>query len=325
MSALERLRRWLDPAPDLDGDADGGDAGRRIEPDGGAAGPAAASAAVEGDPADGPALGDDPEVDGPAIDDLDHRLDELEARVDRVSSSVEGARSSQADLADRLDEMDDRVRRLLGVYDRLTDGVNPLTGEGDAAEGEYRFGVVGDAAGEGDPSASTGDDRSPATEGDRSGGNRGASEATGVAAGGRAPAGDPNGAVTVEDLWTAEANDDVRAAADGSPPPAEPVGFATDAGGYATDLVIFEWLSMLIDAAGPAGALRAIDRYERMGWIDSDLRVHLETVLGGPALDADVDPREPGELTVTEHGRSYEYVRRLAVLRRLRADGGREA
>lgn len=104
-----------------------------------------------------------------------------------------------------------------------------------------------------------------------------------------------------------------------------PTGFApgASADGYAVDLVIFEWLTTLIDAAGPAGALRAVDQYERMGWIDADLRSYLESALGGPALDVDVDPTDPGELTVADHERSYEYVRRLSILRE--PDGDREA
>lgn len=358
---FERLRRWVDPASETDvsgsrsgehsGDGEersssssrksttsgDGEAQRassnrnaprsrddgerkRPAPDGGAADVDTDADATAFDVEDG----DD--ADGPTVDDLDHRIDELEARVDRQSASIDGVRSSQAELADRVDGMDDRTRRLLGVYDRLTDDVNPLTDDSHARENgsdpesaanaewaEYRFGVVA-----GPPSADAGGDPGAAV-------TESAAE-TGVERGGVESEGD--GVVTVDDLGGPDAvgSDGAPDAGGESPPPSSGrVGIA-GADGYAMDLVVFEWLTTLICAAGPAGALRAIRQYERIGWIDADLRSHLEAVLGGPALDADVDPTEPGELAVADHERSYEYVRRLAVLRRLGAggDGGNE-
>lgn len=341
MSLLGRLRDWIDSAPAADRDADGdrnaapdsdplGDP-ERPAPDGGATHadvPADADLDpnVDADASAGVALGGgadaDADGDGRAVDDLEHRIDEVEERLDRQSASVRGVESAQTDLADRVDAMDDRTRRLLGVYDRLTDDVNPPTdagpADGDAggsADDEFRFGAVGEP-----------DDADAAhRNADRDADDAGVATAS--------PSRDESsadGVVTIDDLGSADADADGADAPPAPPASAPPAGdgrsaaaglaVEADVGGYAADLVIFEWLTALIDAAGPAGALRAVGRYERTGWIGPDLRAYLETVLGGPALDADVDPREPGELTVTDHERSHRYVRRLAVLGRIEGD-----
>jgi len=84
--------------------------------------------------------------------------------------------------------------------------------------------------------------------------------------------------------------------------------------GYAAELVAMEWLGMLVRVAGPAGALRALTSYERLGWLGSDARADLVELLGGPGLDVDVDPTRPVEPTAEDHAESYTYVRMLAQL-----------
>ena len=81
---------------------------------------------------------------------------------------------------------------------------------------------------------------------------------------------------------------------------------------YATDVIVFEWLTELVRTAGPAATLRAIAYYHEIGWIGADVRAHLEATLGGPDLDIGVDPEEtPEELTAEDHADSYTYIMKL--------------
>ncbi|MFC6719378.1 FlaD/FlaE family flagellar protein [Natrialbaceae archaeon GCM10025810] len=81
---------------------------------------------------------------------------------------------------------------------------------------------------------------------------------------------------------------------------------------YATDVIVFEWLTDLVRAGGTASALRAVSYYAEVGWIANEVKVHLERVLSGPDLDIHVDPTTtPPELTAEDHADSYAYIRTL--------------
>jgi archaellum component FlaD/FlaE len=83
---------------------------------------------------------------------------------------------------------------------------------------------------------------------------------------------------------------------------------------YASTVIGFGWLSDMVAVGGPAGALRALDHYETIGWLGPEARAELESMLSGPGLDVDIDPNEPKELTAEEHALSYEYVRMLEAV-----------
>lgn len=84
--------------------------------------------------------------------------------------------------------------------------------------------------------------------------------------------------------------------------------------GYAGDALVMEWLAMLVENTGPAGALHAIDYYERVGWIGNGVRDHLLDVLAGTDLDVQIDPSRPVEPTASEHAESYRYIELLDEL-----------
>lgn len=75
-----------------------------------------------------------------------YRIDELEADLESTRNSLRTIESTQTDVAAQLEEMNDSVRRVVGIYDRLTDDANPFTDAGaagvDGADAA-RFGVVG--------------------------------------------------------------------------------------------------------------------------------------------------------------------------------------
>ncbi|WP_440992233.1 FlaD/FlaE family flagellar protein [Haloarchaeobius baliensis] len=92
---------------------------------------------------------------------------------------------------------------------------------------------------------------------------------------------------------------------------------------YATDILVFEWLTDLVTSAGPAATLRAIAYYEEIGWISSDVKAQLEDALSGPDLDMTVDPsRDPNELNAEDHAESYEYIMKLEAIQQTMDDTG---
>jgi archaellum component FlaD/FlaE len=92
---------------------------------------------------------------------------------------------------------------------------------------------------------------------------------------------------------------------------------------YATDILVFEWLTDLVTSAGPAATLRAIAYYEEIGWISPEVKAYLEDALSGPDLDMTVDPsRDPNELNAEDHAESYEYIMKLDAIQETMDDTG---
>jgi archaellum component FlaD/FlaE len=262
-----------------------------------------------------------PEDDGPDVNELDVRLDELDDELSSTESSVRALQNSQEEMADSIDEMNDTVRQLVGVYDRLAAEENPFVDDPTEAAGgaSPMAGVDGEEADAAVPDADPApdeparDDHAPAEE----------SEA----------AADP--VVSFDDLQEEPAADPFDAAAEfetGSAPDhqerrggdddAARDSQAADGGpvlesipdGYAGEVLVMEWLATLMDRSGPAGAFRAVDYYENVGWISPKVEERLVDVIGGPALDVFVDPTQAREPTAEEHAVSHEYIRVLACL-----------
>ncbi len=260
-------------------------------------------------PADDP---DEEVVDGaaaPAIEEVRHDIDQLSAEVDSNDSTIRAIESQQDDVLERLERVEEHNARLLGVYDRLTAGINPFDEDwdvkydqarGDEAEDdESRYGVI-------DPPENV------------------ETEASDDAAG--------RETVSFEDLK--QRHDEPDAGSDSSterrrePPgrdeggrtPPEPTA-AGDAyldalaPSYATDVLLMEWLTMLIRIAGAPGALKALDYYENIDWINEPVKRQVEDVLSGVDAPDEAEPRPPGDLTTEEHNRSFAFIMKLAQQR----------
>ncbi len=247
---------------------------------------------------------DDDEV----VDDLYHRIETLEDELDRSSSELGAIQDSQQHVSEQVEDINDTVRRLLGVYDRLTDQVNPFTGEGETEEG---FGVFGEDDGEfadavGGPADATpvegADHDDPAPEGVTFSDLRSALE----------------DAEDGEEIPFEEDDEDTRVEVQATDSVDEPEGdegavtLDSLAETYATDIIVFEWLTHLVRTGGPAATLRAISYYHEIGWIEGDVRDQLEATLSGPDLDIHVDPgTTPEELSAEDHADSYTYIMKL--------------
>lgn len=84
--------------------------------------------------------------------------------------------------------------------------------------------------------------------------------------------------------------------------------------GYLADVVILEWLDYLVDAYDARNAVRAINYYERIGWIGEPMRDHCVEVLLG-ITDAEYLYRDEfgtTDITMQDHRKSLGYVEELA-------------
>ncbi|MDR5656873.1 FlaD/FlaE family flagellar protein [Halodesulfurarchaeum sp. HSR-GB] len=95
--------------------------------------------------------------------------------------------------------------------------------------------------------------------------------------------------------------------------------------GYLADVLLLEWLDYLVSEFDARNAIRAINHYERIGWIGEPMRDHCIGVLQGIA-DAEYPYRDesgPTDLTMEDHRRSLRYIEDLGTGHLDRAFGDR--
>jgi archaellum component FlaD/FlaE len=263
------------------------------------------------------------EPDGPDPAELDVRINELEDDIDSTESAVRAVQSSQEEMAQSVEEMNERVRQLTGVYDRLMAEENPFiddTRSGAAPDGNGGTGndhgiepaeadesVVGfddlDAGGD-EVSTGTSDHAADETPDAES-----LEEVLDAVAPSAGPSAD-DAAVAQADPSESAPDTSTATMADGEREPL--LDGLPD--GYAGDALVMEWLGALMERSGPAGALRAVEHYEEIGWISPDVKRRLIDIIGGPSLDVFVDPMQPREPTGAEHQASHGYLTVLAEL-----------
>lgn len=259
------------------------------------------------------------------VQDLEHRIDEMETEFDSTNTQLRSIQDSQERVSDEVEEMQQTVRRLLGIYEQVTDDVNPFT-EGTGEGGAFEFGLLSrddpTAATDGgeqadDGSVGIGDLREAraaepfeepddaredlAVEHDHEDGRDGAG------AGDRHAAGSETG----ESVRTPVHDWSMSTQRRDDPTPIR------HAATYATDIIVFQWLSELIASSSPAAAINAVSYYHEIGWISDGTESYLLDVLSGPHLDATVDPADPASLEAGDHAESYAYIRKLAAVREM--------
>jgi archaellum component FlaD/FlaE len=92
--------------------------------------------------------------------------------------------------------------------------------------------------------------------------------------------------------------------------------------GYASDLVVMEWLEFLVTEFGPEDAVRTIDYYGDIGWISESVEADLLAFASGFAEVDSVEADEigPASLEIDDHIQSLTFLSRLtgdAVERRI--------
>lgn len=68
--------------------------------------------------------------------DLEPRLEDLEEEVDRLSTTVSTVRSENEAVADMVDEIEEHVRKLLGIYEVVSREANPFVEEDEFPVGD---------------------------------------------------------------------------------------------------------------------------------------------------------------------------------------------
>ncbi|WP_254861906.1 FlaD/FlaE family flagellar protein [Halovivax gelatinilyticus] len=321
----------------------GGQAGQDGQPtDGNAAGGGAAQSGADVGPSFDTERPDPDEMDDDeVVDDLYYRIETLEDELERNGTRLGSIRDAQENVTSEIEDVNDTIRRLLGVYDKLTQPVNPFTGAGEETEG---FGVFGENHHEGfglnesttdasGTSVSFDDLRSAVEESDAGSPQRipfedeldDADDHDGDnydSTDDRRDDRDATDDSSVEVQATDPTDDgDGSDADDSSDDGDDRVTLTRLADTYASDVIVFEWLTEMVRTAGPSATLRAISYYHEIGWIDDEVRAHLETVLSGPDLDMHVDPeRTPEELTAEDHADSYEYIMKLTEVHEASAE-----
>lgn len=256
------------------------------------------------------------------INDFEYELSEIRNDVEQNEASIDGLESKQLDIDERMDQIAEHNATLLGVYDQLTEGVNPFARDWEQSEerqdtGDSTYGVIPD-----DGSDSPGrDEHLQRNGGSSSAASRGAESADSRST----DDGD-------DELTSPDPEPPSRDAPSSTPVPESPPSGTTPpehgpyltefADTYATDVLVMEWLAMLIDAAGEEGALKALDHYDRIDWVSESIRRELEVVLSGAWSEADAAPRN--DLNTDVHDRSFRFIARLSQQAQLaKTDGPR--
>ncbi|MFT4931307.1 MAG: archaellum component FlaD/FlaE [Natronomonas sp.] len=278
--------------------------------------------------------GGEQNADEPDVSELDVRLDELDDELESTQSSLRALRSSQEEMADSIEEVNDTVRQLVGVYDRLAAEENPFIDDPAEMADDDTESPMPEVEGS-ESTSSTPDDDFPndwttaresaidqkddeqtvvsfedlraQTEGELSGGDGHQVDAS---TGDESSNGDGTNPVVGRDGEGVPASTQM-VAADGTPV------LASVPEGYAGDVLVMELLATLMDRSGPAGALRAVNHYENIGWISPEVKERFVDIIGGPALDVFVDPTQPREPTADEHEVSHDYLRVLNQLKEI--------
>jgi len=279
------------------------------------------------------------------LDDISHQIDQLASDVEDNTASIRALKSEREEVIERLDRIENNNATLLGVYDRLTNDINPFAADWNekydqkiSEQDDQPYGVV-------EPAENEAEARAAAREGEDD--NRDAHEEDGLSfddlkdkhedgetdeesttsgADSSAPDPDESDATEAEthsppadpDPDPAETARTSNPATAGAVPPRPGVGNGDEpyldslASTFATEVLMMEWLSMLIDVAGPAGAMKALDFYERINWISPEIKRRLENVLSGAHDTAALPSRPPSDLTAEEHNRSFAHIMRLA-------------
>jgi len=92
---------------------------------------------------------------GAGVADLERRVDELEAEIESVSSTVSTVRTENEQISESVEGIEENVRKLLDIYKMVTKGVNPFVdqegGDGFSGPEERSLGLFDEDDGEEEP------------------------------------------------------------------------------------------------------------------------------------------------------------------------------
>lgn len=286
-------------------------------------------------------LGLEAEGEEAAVDELKRQVDEFEDDLESLHATVDSIENDQERLGEDVADVRDNVRKLLEIYEMVTQGINPFAsgdefGEAGSSAAMDIFGTDEEAAAE-------------ETENDAFFADEDPSEQEGPVEEAESPLDDDDPADegrTFDDLkaeYEGEDPDEPPAVEDEDAPEAapstqsDPVSDAAQAGslgekpylhalpeGYTGDLIVMTWMEDLLERTDAAGAAGTLAYYEAIGWVTADVADQLQRYLAG--LGRDDPPEEPeptSPLDRTDHLHSLRYLNALATRepRRVVVDG----
>jgi TolA-binding protein len=230
---------------------------------------------------------------------LESQLSDAEGDIGQLSNETEALRDDMSDMDAKIDDLDETIRELLGIYDAFAARVNPMAEgdvapipvDGDGTHTDDTYGLIDgdDHASGADPSADPNQPVEGATEGNDA----------------------------LSELRAATGADDTTAGSTEAPPSPSNTGSAPAASAthlprtYVAETLALEWLSVLVARGGVAGALRALGYYEQLDWISTELKAQLHARLTGAFHDPSVREQTAATsstLTTEDHKVSLSYV-----------------
>jgi archaellum component FlaD/FlaE len=261
------------------------------------------------DPSEGP------NQQGDEID-VEEALKDLSARMSVLSSNLEGVEESRGELEDKIGDVEERMSRLGSLAEAVSSEYNPFVSENAPSEPSWK--PQPDDAGE--PGAEPDAEEGPPLANDE-------------------PEAPPAGDIPEQTPPEApEPQPDVGEEEEGPFPPTDPrslepepeepdQGQAPAAADPTSDrqtsrqqrdepdefeenLLLLEWVGMMLDRVGRAGLLDLLDYYQNLGWLDPEIKDQATRVaVGVDAPDRVGDENWRGDVEL--HRRSLVAIQRL--------------
>lgn len=266
------------------------------------------------DQADPDAIEEAPQDDEEEEDGLhvEEALKELSARMAVLSSNLEGVQDSRSELEDQLGNVEERMSRLGSLAEAVSSEYNPFITENAPDQPSWTPELEEkedlDELPPSDPSS--GDPDPPTLDEDAyDDGNPNPDEGVGPEAGDQAATDQPPLEIPRTDperLETALA----EPIEDITPEPAQnpfPTKQNTE---LEENLLLLEWVGMMLDRVGRAGLMDLLDYYQNLGWLDRGTKDRATRVaVGVDAPDRVGDTQWRGDVEL--HRRSLVAIQRL--------------
>lgn len=256
--------------------------------------------------------------------DVEEALKDLSARMSVLSSNLEGVQENRDQLEDKIGDVEERMSRLGSLAEAVSSEYNPFVSENAPDQPSWNPEQEDPGAGE-DPAP----EPSPGPEADAPDPEDGpAPDGLGDPPGGpQAPQPEPGPAEPEPESSPVPQTDPASLQPDEEEPAAEPeqgtdplgeparsrerdVGDGEEPGELEENLILLEWVGMMLDRVGRAGLMDLLDYYQNLGWLDRETKDQVTRVaVGVDAPDRVGDGHWRGDVEL--HRRSLVAIQRL--------------
>ena len=256
--------------------------------------------------------------DGEDID-VEEALKDLSARMSVLSSNLEGVQEERDELEDKIGDVEERMSRLGSLAEAVSSEYNPFVSENAPDQPSWTPEHGGPEAGEDPAPGPSPDLEDPAEQPDEppmapepgEGGEDPTSQPDPEPEAG----GDPIPRTNPESLQPEEPQrpepqqgTDPLGRESPSREPHQPG--QREAGELEENLILLEWVGMMLDRVGRAGLMDLLDYYQNLGWLDPETKDQATRVaVGVDAPDRVGDGHWRGDVEL--HRRSLVAIQRL--------------